>query len=1167
MTRAMDSVQAERAGRSNIAPLALIKITTYSDRTAGIVEKELYFSDKAVEYDYGNTGTDQWFLPIVAGGSEFFSGFIHIPLPDDLTAFGKTFDLVCSNLKINGRRPVATLRDYNIEGAEVEVAQMLLSKAEMDALSDKNFLDLTAYDGDEHTVLFRGRVNRIFPVTDTSLTITCTQDLPSLPGFWNYAADATKTAPQDVGKRLPRVYGEAKRVACVNYSVGYLTTLAEPIDDSETGSGYQISDGSGLPTVGAFFLRVDSEIITCAYETDTTITISTRGQASTTPAAHNAGVLMSALLPTTSIIVSDRQSDALNHLYILNPVSGVLERLNYADTPWTTDLADTGLIAGQVVTSVTFSDTELIDLLNYLQIGTVTGVPAYGLRFFADVDGIESPGVDVETWGDGESFDSGSWSVSGCTVAVDTSDKLEGTGSQKLTVDVDTLAGAEVITTEDTTDWTGITNCGVSRVTDADHREGTYAIKVSSADPGTGSINCIADFYDAGLGINLTDTGGGRGLVAFDFKYESEHESRFNGMIIRLGDSSGGWDHVYKMVYLDLVLGEWHTIIVDYENGYRPSDWDPTDWCGLEFSYGARWGTVDLFIDNIKVFRDVPRTIQHSGVGGVDFTGVGSQYRLSGKRGTELLESDVAVFISDESPAGTTMPTEYRELQFLPSWNPESWTTLRSTGYSDTGTPDLSDVNTARVELNIVGIAGIGQENAGIYFRDPIFNFNVDDLKFSASVGTAYYASYGDLMSHPADIMRHWIAEVGGETVDLDSYADLYTSLLASAKWGFDARSLGFAWEEVLQRMAFEARSNVVAVEASGGREWKMLSAGGSYGFGIPPDSAVITQTHALSDIGRSADEIASMFTFQYAYNAADDWFTRAIEVNSVYSGVEILASRVLTAAHRFGYHDMGPITFRCIQDIPTANDVAGYIVQERIENERRVFDIPDVAWFDALPYNIGDLVRITPPWLEIGDEYQILDCEDHASDFISAHSLDDVASPKYEGTYSMGHLIDINATNSIAGTAVDAIGTQNLVDRSIVVRCYINPELLSYLNNVRLRVSSAVGGASNWAEWAYYADALVGDEWMRLEFPIRLRHARTTGGSVDLRNIVNLWLRFQTNSAAPAGVPDRTLYWDDVRVEHQSVPCRITAMSKAFESNSWNITVVEIPEYGLRNV
>jgi len=1366
MAREMDSVQAGRARRSHIAPLALVKLTTYTDRTGGTVDKVFYLSNLAVDYDYGDTGTDQRFLPVIIGGSDFFSGFVHLSQPDDLTAFDQSFDLQCSNAKINGSRLVTLLQGYNLEGASIEIAQMLVGEGEMNTLP----VDLSAYDGDEHTVLFRGRVNRVAPITNERLTIQATMELPSLAGSWNYASDDAKTDPQDLGKRLPRVYGKAKRVPCINWEVGWTTSIAQTLDDSQVGVGIQITNTEGFPPL-SFQIRIGTEQLQCSAVDGHTITIDTRGINGTKAIPHAAGELLVELIPTAIYILSDRPCVSINELYVINPLNGVLLRLNKTDTPWTENLADTTSVPGRTVTSVQFSSVELTALIEYFQAaqlgaisvqptfsleavstenvgfstvasdssfpwnpgaapwasrncdllslttslavvdhdlgstdaayawcGSVPGSDAeavaryrvkwvisytghyasehnlvlsyrfygqrdylyqfvgidaatvtnkiiysdwhyptgkqvddiirsgtptsssddnfasyyeyawrdgagdgtsrhwvisssevevelvstdvirttdveaeegatvgFGLRFFANVDGIAAPEQEVATWETGEDFDDGTWEVSGCAVAVDTGDKVEGTGSQKMTVDVDALAGAVVIATDSLTGWTDNARATISLVDDQDQR-GSDCIQAISDDP---SGYAGFDYDSASLGLDLSDTGGGVGLLVFDFKIQKNGSTGY--VLVHYGEEDGDYNTFQNQFDItQFIDNEWYTLICDYRLASQSGDADETDidHFSIDFNRDSPWPDgVKVFVDNIKILREVPRSIQNNSAGGIDYTGAAARYRLSAKATASIIP-DLTAYISDDAGgSGTTLPAAYRAIDFPGNWAPGSWANQEADDYADTSTPDVSDINLVHVELNLGSLGDGAGNDGGAYLRDPIFEIRLDDLAFAASMGNVYDATPGEVMIHPADIMRHWLVEQGGESFDATTYAALVTSLGANAEWGFDARSLGFTWEEILQRMAFEARCNVVAVETSAGRAWKMLAAPSSYGYGIPAGSAEITQTHGLSDVGRSVDDLASYFSFRYGFDASlpgggnEEGFALALTASPAGSNVPITAALLLEATQRFGPRESDPIAFRCIQALATAQDSAGYIVHERMANRRRVFQLEEVAWFDALPYDVGDVVRIVPPWQDLGVEEQLYDF-----DFPGATGWSETnctilneAVTVYEGTRSMKILMDNTKRSCITGTAHAEF---NVLDRSVVLWVFIPTGDLALIDFIGIRLSSAIGGATDYVQMNFQTEGLVENAWQRLEMPTDPGAVTVTGGSPDLRRVIAVWIRYQTNN-----YDDGTTYIlvDDMKIANRSVTCRLTSMSKAFDSNAWTLTAVEVLEAGQR--
>jgi hypothetical protein len=328
---------------------------------------------------------------------------------------------------------------------------------------------------------------------------------------------------------------------------------------------------------------------------------------------------------------------------------------------------------------------------------------------------------------------------------------------------------------------------------------------------------------------------------------------------------------------------------------------------------------------------------------------------------SDLLQDRGDMIISEDEVSGTTLPANYRWQRCMFDGDFEAWHDASVGSANDVGAAtDATNVHTLRFVLRTPG---------GVQDLDPTIVWYIDNLRREYEEPTDYFRFVGDVMHHPADIIRHWVEEVGGEKLDMASYATLHTSLTSAVLWGFDVRSLGFTWEEVLQRMCFEARCNIVAVETPYGRVWKLLHADHDYGFGAAPSGSVITQTHAMTDIGRSVDDIASHFSFRYAYDASlagggtEEDYKLALVANPDDSDVPITTTLIGNAVARFGARDSGPIAFRCIQGDPAAEDVAGYLVQERMANDRRVFELREVAWFDALPHDVGDIVSITAPW------------------------------------------------------------------------------------------------------------------------------------------------------------------------------------------------------------
>ena len=972
MPRSMDSVQAERARSSGIAPVSLVKLTLYNSKPFVTVAKTFYLSNMAVDYDYGNTGIDQRFLPVVIGGSDFFSGISHPGQPDNQIAFGQSFDLQCNNKEINGERLIELLQAYNLEGASIEIAQMLLTKAEMDAFRIKKVLDLTGYDGDEHTVFFPGRVNRIAPITDAMLTIQCTTELPQIADPWFYNPVTPGADPRDSGKRFPRIYGIAKKVPLINYYLLDITTLAEDVPASTPGT-YAISSGAGWSSSASYNVKFDGdgvgELFDCGNATATTLDVNSPG----TVQSYLVGDLIH-VQSDSGWIISDRPSKAVNNIYARNPSTGQIVRLDPSRYTGGINLDDTS--AGGRWTTLTLTHTQLTVIGT--DFGFVPGilVASGGLELYADVDGIPALRK-AATWGNGHSLDGGTWEVTAnAVVAVDTSDPHEGTGAQKITVDVDAESAATGIDTDDLTNWTAATGSTQALVSDEGHRDVGPTDCYEGSASGTALARC--EYLDAALTADITGD-----LVVFDFKIKKNGYADTDDIEFRIGTTASDyWGFTFDVS--EFVEDTWVTMIIDIgATGDRTITGSPDD-ANIDY-FAVEWNRNGNGVSGSQVYVDHIMTlpfafgvrIQNNAAGSEDFTNLQSteQMSVAVKLGGDITEKQKSlfcrVFVDDDSGwSGTTLGANYLQYWFQTLVNKDEWKVLENFNWNLSNTaPDETDINA----IQFLWLWGSMND---VYTRDPVWTLSVDAIFAADTLTPAWDVADGEALIHPADILRYLIAEVGGETYNTASYAALLTALGAAAEMGFDARAIGFTWEEQVQRVAFEARCNVFPVETPTGREWMMAGADVNYGFGAA--TAIIAQTHDMTDEGRAIEDLANSFSFRFAFDnslgSSDESGYAGVALASPSgSSVPISVADIAAAETRYGPLESGPIAFRCIQDEDTALDVAGYYVQERMANNRRVFRLSGVAWFDALPYVIGDLVLIAAPWASAATNCRII--------------------------------------------------------------------------------------------------------------------------------------------------------------------------------------------------
>jgi len=226
----------------------------------------------------------------------------------------------------------------------------------------------------------------------------------------------------------------------------------------------------------------------------------------------------------------------------------------------------------------------------------------------------------------------------------------------------------------------------------------------------------------------------------------------------------------------------------------------------------------------------------------------------------------------------------------------------------------------------------------------------------------------------------------------------------------------------------------------------------------------------------------------------------------------------------------------------------------------RRVFRLEDVAWFDALPYDVGDVVKILPPWLDLGDEAQLLSLDSDSANWqVSQSTIHDETSEIYEGSGSMKIKAKTSGLTPNAQTNAGHLKTHNLTGRSISFACFIPTGDLALIKNIRLGLGS---GALEWSEWNIDDTDLVENEWQKLIYDLAAATDREGTSPVDLTTVNTLWFTYELYAT-----DDATTYIlvDDVRIVDSYTTCRITSMAKALQAHTWTITAVEVLEEGLR--
>jgi hypothetical protein len=211
----------------------------------------------------------------------------------------------------------------------------------------------------------------------------------------------------------------------------------------------------------------------------------------------------------------------------------------------------------------------------------------------------------------------------------------------------------------------------------------------------------------------------------------------------------------------------------------------------------------------------------------------------------------------------------------------------------------------------------------------------------------------GELMSHPADVIYHWLTGVGGiDSADLDltSFDDSLTNLGSGYSWGFDARNLGADWGSILLQLAYESRANVANLISSG---WSMLTAQTTHDF---PAAAVTIDSYGdLITIGKDDAELKSRLTVYFAHDprfeSSDNRSFQLVKTT------DPTLQAVIDREEEFGRNDAEPYFLFCStsQGATGVDDWKTYFEQE-LGRFARLFACRVDHW-QSYPLELGDVI------------------------------------------------------------------------------------------------------------------------------------------------------------------------------------------------------------------
>lgn len=265
------------------------------------------------------------------------------------------------------------------------------------------------------------------------------------------------------------------------------------------------------------------------------------------------------------------------------------------------------------------------------------------------------------------------------------------------------------------------------------------------------------------------------------------------------------------------------------------------------------------------------------------------------------------------------------------------------------------------------------------------FYADVDGYKVPAA-NTTYSVAAGALIDKPVDAIHHFLAEVcglGDSAVDwFGSFLSHTNTLGTAGRIGFDLRTLGYAFPEILARMAYEVRANIIDVERVTGTQWKLF--GSLSGYSFSSAVASIAGSPEAFEVGRDTADMATRWLaysdFDPSVGVADESafakIARASSVSADHDLVVPSSTEMGTADDRLGVRRAAPLFFLTINDeLGSGNaleEMFGYYVHEGIAARRVLVD--RVPHWIGYRLERGDIVNYTPAWEGVSAKCRVIE-------------------------------------------------------------------------------------------------------------------------------------------------------------------------------------------------
>ena len=178
---------------------------------------------------------------------------------------------------------------------------------------------------DDKDDLFAGPIEDITEMTTDRATVMLSGFESSIINrFVHSIVDDTTypgADPDDIGKMVPQIYGQVKRVLCIAADAGGKTTIAQDMTATSPAAGgtLEVSDASALPSSGAFTFQIDSEQIRIASRSGNVLTLisaDARGYNDTDAVAHDLGAPGAEIQTSYVYIAADHPVKEITTVYV-----------------------------------------------------------------------------------------------------------------------------------------------------------------------------------------------------------------------------------------------------------------------------------------------------------------------------------------------------------------------------------------------------------------------------------------------------------------------------------------------------------------------------------------------------------------------------------------------------------------------------------------------------------------------------------------------------------------------------------------------------------------------------------------------------------------------------------------------------------------------------------